>query len=172
MTRFMREHFLADLAKREGFTRMAELGVWKGRTFFHLLENCPGLTLFGVDAWKYRPGNDAIPGGETYSKWNMEWLKRHVTEGAKPYGDRAIILNMETWEAAEHVADGSLDCIFIDADHTSEGVRRDIETWRPKIREGGFVTGHDWSWPSVQSVVVEYFPNARTAVDDVWWARA
>lgn len=172
MARFMREHFLADLANREGFTRMAELGVWKGRTFFHLLENCPGLTLFGVDAWKYRPGNDAIPGGETYSKWNMEWLKRHVTEGAKPYGDRAIILNMETWEAAEHVEDGSLDCVFIDADHTSEGVRRDIETWRPKIREGGFITGHDCDWESVRVVIDELVPGWKPATDNVWWARA
>ena len=172
MARLMREQFLADLARREKMTRFAELGVWKGRTFFHLLETCPRLTVIGVDAWKYRPGYDATPGGETYAQWNMDGLRKHVTEGAAKYGARAIVLNMETWEAAEHVADGSLDCVFIDADHTSEGVRRDIEMWRPKIRAGGFLTGHDCDWQTVRAVIDEIVPGWRSATDNVWWARA
>jgi predicted O-methyltransferase YrrM len=127
--------------------------------------------LYGVDAWKHRPGNDAIPGGETYAKWNMDGLKRHVTEGARKYGDRAIVLNMETTDAAALVPDGSLDCVFIDADHTSEGVRRDIENWRPKIRPGGFITGHDADWDSVRVVIDKLVPGWKAAVDNVWWAR-
>ena len=37
---YCREHFLADLVNKEKLTRVAELGLWKGRTFLHLLLHC------------------------------------------------------------------------------------------------------------------------------------
>lgn len=172
MARYLREHFLADLANREGFTRMAELGLWRGRTFLHLLAHCPRLSMIGVDLWQVKDVPCDAIGYETYKGWDMINYEARVRQGAAPYGARAVILKMDTSEAALHVEDGSLDCVFIDADHTSEGVRRDIETWRPKIREGGFITGHDIDWPSVRGVVEELVPGWQAATDNVWWARA
>lgn len=36
-----------------------------------------------------------------------------------------------------------LDFLFIDGDHTYEGVRRDFETYAPLVREGGVIAIHD-----------------------------
>lgn len=165
-----REHFLARLATKHRMRRFAELGLWKGRTFFHLLDNCPDLTVIGVDAWRIRPENLA-PGAETYQRWNMPGLRAHVTEKAKAYGDRAQILIMETFEAARHVEDGSLCGVFIDAGHSEEDARRDIELWRPKLKAGGFLTGHDIDWPTVKAAVDDLVPGYRTAEDNVWWVQ-
>ncbi|RPH56645.1 MAG: class I SAM-dependent methyltransferase, partial [Acidobacteria bacterium] len=36
-----------------------------------------------------------------------------------------------------------LDVLFIDGDHSYEGVRRDFEMYRPLVREGGLIVFHD-----------------------------
>lgn len=36
-----------------------------------------------------------------------------------------------------------IDFMFIDADHTYEGVKRDWEMWSPKMRSGGLIALHD-----------------------------
>ncbi len=41
--------------------------------------------------------------------------------------------------------DGELDFVFIDADHSYEAVLADIEGWRPKVKAGGILSGHDYA---------------------------
>ena len=37
-----------------------------------------------------------------------------------------------------------MDFVYIDADHSYEGARRDIAAWGRKVRRGGMVAGHDY----------------------------
>lgn len=167
---FLREHYLAKLIRDHGLLRVAELGIWKGRTFLHLLAHTEA-TVIGVDAWRHRPENDGVPGGETYATWDMDAYEANVRRQAAAYGERAQILKMETHEAAHQVADGSLDLVFIDADHSEIGVRRDIADWSPKVRAGGWVTGHDIDWPTVRRVVEDCFGAYQVGPDNVWAVR-
>jgi len=48
-------------------------------------------------------------------------------------------------EQAAKVADGSVDLVFLDADHTYKQVKADIEAWLPKVRPGGWLSGHDYN---------------------------
>ena len=47
-------------------------------------------------------------------------------------------------DAAAMFQDDSVDFCFIDADHTPNGVRRDMTAWWPKIKVGGLLGGHDY----------------------------
>ena len=52
------------------------------------------------------------------------------------------------------------DLVFIDATHSEESVREDIQLWAPKVRPGGIVCGHDYNnkrFPGVKIAVDEYF---------------
>ena len=40
------------------------------------------------------------------------------------------------------------DLVFLDGDHSLEGVAADIEAWWPKVKPGGWLGGHDWSNPN------------------------
>lgn len=63
-------------------------------------------------------------------------------------------------EKAKLYKDESLDFVFIDANHTYEYVKKDIEAWLPKIKKGGIIGGHDFNifyWPGVVQAVTEKF---------------
>jgi hypothetical protein len=60
-----REQYIAHLVKTNGWTKGAELGVCKGRTFLFLLHACTDLTLVGVDLWAAQPNNK---GREKYTR--------------------------------------------------------------------------------------------------------
>lgn len=47
-------------------------------------------------------------------------------------------------EAAADFPDGSVDLVFVDADHERAGCLADIVAWWPKLREGGVMLGHDY----------------------------
>jgi Methyltransferase domain len=46
-------------------------------------------------------------------------------------------------KAAESFSDGSLDFVYIDANHTFQHVNQDLRAWYPKLRVGGLICGHD-----------------------------
>jgi glycosyltransferase involved in cell wall biosynthesis len=46
-------------------------------------------------------------------------------------------------EVRRRLAGREIDFLFIDADHTYEGVKRDFEMYRPLVRRGGLVAFHD-----------------------------
>jgi hypothetical protein len=46
-------------------------------------------------------------------------------------------------EAVHRFYDGSLDLVYLDAEHTYDGLYGDINLWWPKIKKGGILAGHD-----------------------------
>jgi len=91
-------------------------------------------------------------------------------------------IKLSSEKAAKFFANGSLDLVFIDGDHSYEMVKLDIELWLPKIKKGGIMCGHDYNWigpdgyPGVQKAVDEkfntiyYIPDEKVGKDrSVWW---
>ena len=52
-----------------------------------------------------------------------------------------MVMDSET--AASIFADEILDMVFIDANHLYPSIKKDIEIWLPKVKEGGILCGHD-----------------------------
>ena len=57
-------------------------------------------------------------------------------------------VRMPSQEAAKLYPDGYFDYIYLDADHTREGITADIESWWPKLKPGGIFAGHDYIHPN------------------------
>src|SRR3990167_3969204 len=58
-----------------------------------------------------------------------------------------------SFEAAEKIQNGSLDFVYIDAEHTEMAVLSDALRWYPKVRKGGILSGHDFTTQSVHDGV-------------------
>ena len=73
---------------------------------------------------------------------------------------------------ADRVEDGTLDFVFIDADHIYEAVVKDIRAWTPKLKSGGTLCGHDTHFDGVLKAIKELIPNyIEVEVDHVWECR-
>ena len=165
---------LERFVKENNWTKGAELGIHDGANFKHLIKSCPDLNLIGVDLYESQPDNDGpekwTP-GENGHPWSHNKYHQDLLAFSSNYPGRAIVIKDYTTEAAKNVPDGSLDFVFIDADHGYEGCLRDIKAWESKVRPGGRVIGHDIHFPTVKRAVTEYFGENSWNVEDdfVWW---
>lgn len=148
-----RWNWLEMLIRMHGWTTGAELGVKEGRTSFYLLSRNPNLSMISVDLWDVQEGNDQKAGGESYATWDNEGYYQNFNASMKRFGSRSMIYRMFTNEAAPLVTDNSLDFVFIDADHSYDGVKNDIIDWYPKVKDTGMVIGHDLSWNTVSTAI-------------------
>ncbi|HUC84716.1 MAG TPA: class I SAM-dependent methyltransferase [Candidatus Acidoferrales bacterium] len=88
---------------------------------------------YAVDTWT---GDEhaGFYGQEVY-----EDLKAHH----QPYESFSKLLRMTFDEALGQVADKSVDLLHIDGLHSYEAVKRDYESWLPKLSKRGLVLFHD-----------------------------
>ena len=70
--------------------------------------------------------------------------------------------------------------VYIDADHSYEAVKADIDAWMPHVRDGGILAGHDYGgkmFPGVTRAVQQRFAD-RTLFGwqlniegNIWWVK-
>jgi hypothetical protein len=103
------------------------------------------LNLYSIDPW------------EQDSKWPNRWHDEAVKR-LSSYGG-CTIKQKYSLDAAGDFSDGSLDFVYIDADHYFKSIADDICAWRPKVRPGGILFGHDFHRSQtcqVSDVVIAY----------------
>jgi len=166
--RTRRWHIIAGICLLKGYRYGAELGVSQGRFTSYLCAAMHDMRMIAVDLWEPQPENN-LEGSETYVGWDHETSFNTITSVCETlYPGRVDIKRMRTTDAAKDVADGSLDFVFIDACHSYEGCKADIEAWEPKVRKGGLISGHDSNWETVRRAVTEKFGKVRVEKDHVW----
>jgi predicted O-methyltransferase YrrM len=87
----------------------------------------------------------------------MDRLFNIVSSNLQKFEGRAKLLREKSWDAAERFEDKSLDLVYIDGDHTYQGVVKDLASWFPRVRKGGMICGDDIRWPGVKMAVDEFF---------------
>jgi len=153
-----------------------EVGVHTGQTSIKLLQNLPKIKKYhAVDPWKtYEQYNGSMyrkPGHKVLKTWSQ--AKQNFLRGIKPFSDKVIIHEMTSIEAVKTIEDGSLDWIFIDANHDYPYIKENLELWPPKVKSGGVVSGHDYGnkWEGIKRAVDEFVPAEKLNIEPfyVWW---
>lgn len=145
---------LSEQFDRRKRFRGAELGVDRGHTSSYLLRRYPRLHLLMVD---WYAGTDC---GRVKTDADGDLLLAKAA--TEKYRERRSLLICTTHEASLLVPDGSLDFIFIDANHSYEGVAQDLRDWVPKVKLGGIISGHDYTTLAHR----RYKRGVRWAVDE------
>ena len=94
-----------------------------------------------VDVWRALPNEEYDD--YTNNRGHIDAYSESML-AVEGFEDRAFMLRMKGDDAAELFPDGSLDFVYIDANHNYESVKSDIECWYPKVKYGGLLLGHDY----------------------------
>lgn len=81
-------------------------------------------------------------------------------------GKNCDVIKGYSTEVAKTILDGSLDWVYIDADHRYEAVKADLEAWFPKVRKGGVMSGHDYMNFVSRSPSGDYVYGVKQAVKE------
>lgn len=117
--------------------RMAEIGVARAATPDYVLRRDPALQWLGIDPYEHDPYEHKSGNAAFKRAWSK--LAPLVS------GNRTRLLRKRSDEVTDsEVPRQSLDLLFIDGDHSEAQVRRDLELWAPRVRQGGIIAGHDY----------------------------
>jgi hypothetical protein len=154
---FANRHELMGLAAEHPINHMVELGVYEGEfsEFCYKSLDLKRLTL--VDFWDYEQYSFVLEDAPqmrglrtVYSQYFGNDPELVLSSAYEKVRGRFVetrnveVLKMEIAQAAGRFADGSLDVIYLDANHTYEFVLRDLYTWFPKLRRGGLFVCNDF----------------------------
>jgi len=131
-----------------------EIGCFEGGSTIFMADlikaSRKNIRFYAVDLFEgYKPTNKQV--APSYDKFMNNII---------PYKDYITVLKMDSCDASALFADSSCDFIFIDADHTYESVKRDIQCWLPKLKTTGLFAGHDYAHPDCA------FPGVVKAVNE------
>jgi predicted O-methyltransferase YrrM len=131
-----------------------EIGTAGGGTLFLFTRAAdPDAKIISIDL----PGG---PFGGGYPRWKTPLYKSFSKEGQKIYLIRRDSHDPQTLEEVKRILGGErVDFLFIDGDHTYEGVKRDFEMYSPLVREGGIIAFHD---------ICPHPPETKCEVNRFW----
>ena len=139
-----------------GAREVAEIGVYRGRFAEALLGSCPQIeNYYMVDPWRRlrrwnKPNNKR---DTAFSRIYDEAMSR-----TREWADKRVVLRGTTRRMAPRIADGTLDFVYVDGDHTLRGITIDLVMLYPKLRDGGWIGGDDFK-PSIWQHTDEYEPT-------------
>jgi predicted O-methyltransferase YrrM len=115
-----------------------EIGTAEGGTLF-ILSRCapPDATFISLDL-------PAGTFGGGYPAWRGAVYQRLALPGQTVHLIRGDSHEESSLARVRSLLAGSpVDVLFIDGDHSYEGVKRDFELYSPLVRPGGFIALHD-----------------------------
>lgn len=128
---------------------IVEIGAFKGKSTCFIAAGIGSrpMQFFTIDTWY----NDKIE--EERKDVFPEFLAN-----IKPYKDKIEPLRGYSYDVRKTwPEERKIDFLWIDGDHSYEGVKRDIQDWLPLVKKDSFICFHDY----------RDAPGVRCAVDEI-----
>jgi hypothetical protein len=136
----------------------AELGVFIGSYSEIIINTVEPSKMYLVDI---------------FGKGNAHSSGTHVNDLSEYYdilckkyqkNEQVKVIKSLTSEFLNRLQENYLDAVYIDADHTYEAVKQDLENSYPKVKNNGYIMGHDFDRPEIQKAVEEFCDRNRQKI--------
>lgn len=108
------------------------------------------IPIYCIDTWM----NDAVSDdrGDTLGIF---------LKNVQPVGKNITCVRGYSFDVFSNIPD-KIDLLFIDGDHSYEGVKKDLQYYLPKMNINGMLIMHDYSFPAVRLAIEQYVFPAET----------
>jgi hypothetical protein len=128
--------------KKYNIQSVCELGVFASQNFKRFLHGDPAIAV-GVDLW--RADGHPARNDSSFTQEKQDEMCEYSKSLMKRYPAMRLYRDY-THYAVYNFPDEYFDLIYIDADHSYEGCKQDLDDWWPKLKKGKFFIGDDYSY--------------------------
>lgn len=152
--------------------KMIEIGCYAGESTKMFLDSGKVSKLYAVDPFigGYDPQDvyvDEYPFEDVFNYFKDNILNKY-------FDDVVELYKMLSIEAADKLLKfAPFDFVYIDGDHTYEGIKQDIRSYLPLIKDGGIIAGHDYNtcFEGVKIAVDGFFGSPDKTFEDNSWIK-
>jgi len=135
-----------------------ELGTYRGKSSICVYDKVQNtgknIQVYTVDNWSQKLPHDT----------EEENNKLHFLNNK---GSRNInLIEEDCFTAHSNFSEKSIDFLFIDVNIVGESLSELINLWLPKIKTNGIISGHDYHWEGIGSIIDEKFLNVNVLVEN------
>lgn len=155
-------------ARAANVQMIIEIGAHRGRSTRAWLDAMPANgKIWVVDPWAPNERN-RYQGDPDFYQF-LSNLADGLNDGRVSY------LRALSQDVADRFDKGAFDLVFIDGDHRTSAVTLDIALYRPKLKRGGILSGHDFGNPGIRGALKKHglldkvqTTNSGTP-QQIWW---
>ena len=137
-----RNEMIKHYADKINKPKICELGVFKGEFLDYIEQNIDYGVIDGVDLFQGNLYSGNVDGNNPeYAQLEVQKIRLD-----DKYRDNKNVNVYKSYTETflRHQKNDIYDIIYIDADHSYEGVKKDIILSYDKIKNGGYIMGHDY----------------------------
>jgi predicted O-methyltransferase YrrM len=176
------ENKIRDMVKlvlQEKPTLCVEIGTYAGRSFlpvaWAMKQNGVGGKAIGIDPYEPLACTEGWPRDQDHTGWDTNDLKPYHDELV----DTAAWQGLTEWidvrvaksvDVVETVADGTVDILHIDGNHSELSALVDVYAWLPKMKPRGWIWADDAHMPTTKKAfgvldikcdLIQNYPDPR-----------
>eukprot|EP00933_Yihiella_yeosuensis_P009958 TRINITY_DN11616_c0_g1_i1.p1 TRINITY_DN11616_c0_g1~~TRINITY_DN11616_c0_g1_i1.p1 ORF type:complete len:472 (+),score=65.16 TRINITY_DN11616_c0_g1_i1:76-1491(+) len=149
-----------------------EVGIYDGKTAQQVLSKHPEINYTGVDVW------NEIFACDTCTAEDVEGVRMTALHRIRPFAleGRAEVFHDDSLKVMQLMPNGTVDIVFIDADHRFPGVYENVREAVRVVRPGGVIAGHDFSpfwfetiFGVLMATCFSSSSDLELSSDAVWW---
>jgi hypothetical protein len=143
--------------------KVLEIGIFKGEFFDFLINECTIGAIDGVDLF-----DGVVASGNVDGNYAGSYdIRKSLIELTTKYKEASNIhlYKSDSKLFLQSQKDNTYDIIYIDGDHSYNGVKQDLINSYNKIKDGGYIMGHDYEM-NMKKAHHHYDFGVKKAVDE------
>ena len=144
---------------------MIEIGSYMGESTMLFASSKLFNKIYAIDPLK---GNEVF---NDTSECSWDEVKNQFNINTRFFDNIELIQEYSQYTVSKF-KDKSIDFIYIDANHTYESVKNDLQLYLPKLKSNSVIAGHDYcdiKWPGVIEAVNEVLGQPKKVYQDSSW---
>lgn len=127
--------------------QVAEIGVLEGAFARQILNRCKPEKLYLIDCYQHQTDSSYQNDKSNAPQDQQDALYQKVSQAFanEIISGQVDLIREYSHVAAKQIPDGSLDWVYIDANHSYDALLNDLKLYSEKLTDSGYILGHDFT---------------------------